>query len=130
MTPLELTKEEAPRWFVIQLSVSEQAFDSDKLPHHDLFSLYKLYSVVGMDQGRLVHVLRLGFFAEEMAARTIANYLENYYASPVIKRVSSAERDRFSEQQVEARMDVGATGRQAAILITDELIVRERKTSP
>jgi hypothetical protein len=129
LTLLELGEHEAPRWFVVQLALSDDAFDPDALPHLDIFSLYRLYTVVGFDQGRLVHALRLGFFGEEASARAVANYLASFYDEPAVKRVSVAERDRFAEQRVEARKDVGATGRHLAIEITDELVVRGRRFS-
>jgi hypothetical protein len=129
LTPLELGEHEAPRWFVVQLALSDAAFDPDALPHLDIFSLYRLYTVIGMDQGRLVHALRLGFFGEEVGARAVANYLASFYDASTVKRVSVAERDRFADQRVEARMDVGASGRHLAIEITDELVVRGRRFS-
>jgi hypothetical protein len=129
LTPLELGEHEATRWFVVQLATSEDAFDPDALPHLDIFSLYRLYTVIGMDQGRLVHALRLGFFGEDTGARAVAGYLAAYYDEPLVKRVSVAERDRFADQRVEARKDVGATGRHLAIEITNELVVRGRRSS-
>jgi hypothetical protein len=129
LTPLELGEDEATRWFVVQLALSDEAFDPDALPHLDIFSLYRLYTVVGSDQGRLAHALRLGFFGEEGGARAVANYLAAFYDQPTVKRVSVAERDRFADQRVEARKDVGATGRHLAIEITDELVVRGRRSS-
>src|SRR6266403_2015627 len=129
LTPLELGEHETPRWFVVQLAMSDDAFDPDALPHLDIFSLYRLYAVIGMDQGRLVHALRLGFFGEEAGARAVAGYLAAFYDESIVKRVSVAERDRFADQRVEARKDVGATGRHLAIEITDELVVRERRSS-
>jgi hypothetical protein len=124
-----LGEHEATRWFVVQLAVSDEAFDPDALPHLDIFSLYRLYTVVGSDQGRLAHALRLGFFGEEGGARAVASYLAAFYDQPTVKRVSVAERDRFADQRVEARKDVGATGRHLAIEITDELVVRGRRSS-
>jgi hypothetical protein len=129
LTPLELGEHEAARWFVVQLALSDDAFDPDALPHLDIFSLYRLYTVIGMDQGRLVHALRLGFFGEEVGARAVASYLSGFYDEPIVKRVSVAERDRFADQRVEARKDVGATGRHLAIEITNELVVRGRRSS-
>jgi hypothetical protein len=129
LTPLELGEHEAPRWFVVQLGLSDGAFDPDALPHLDIFSLYRLYTVNGMDRGRPVHALRLGFFAEEVGARAVAGYLAAFYHEAAVKRVSVAERDRFADQRVEARKDVGATGRHLAIEITNELVVRGRRSS-
>jgi hypothetical protein len=129
LTSVELEDDEALRWYVIQLSLSEQAFDPDAVPNLDIFSVYRLYSVAAIDQGHIMHALRLGFFGEEAAAAAVASYLEAYYDKPSIKRVSVAERERFADQTVEARKDVGATGRHAVIEITDELVVRKNRIS-
>jgi len=128
LTELELEDADASRWFVIQLSLAEEAFDPDTLPNLDIFSVYRLYSVAGIDQGRIVHALRLGFFTEEISAGAVASYLATFYDKPAIKRVSSAERERFAEQCFEPRKDVGATGKHAAIEITSERFIRERRT--
>jgi hypothetical protein len=124
LTPLELEDHEAMRWFVIQLSLAEQPFDPDTVPNLDIFSVYRLYAVAGLEQGRVMHALRLGFFSEEIAADAVASYLAAYYDMPTIERVSAAERERFADQRVEARKDVGATGKHAAIEITSERVVR------
>jgi hypothetical protein len=129
LTPTELDDIEASRWFVIELSVADEAFDPDAVPNLDIFSEYRLYSVAGLDQGRVVHALRLGFFREEVGAVAVSSYLAAYWDKPAIKRVSLAERERFADQRVEARKDVGATGRHAVIEITDELVARRKRSS-
>jgi hypothetical protein len=128
LTQLELADDQASRWFVIQLAQADDAFDPDVLPNLDIFAAYRLYSVAGIDQGRIVHALRMGFFSEEVGARAVASYLAAYYEKPTIKRVSSAERQRFADQRLEPRKDVGATGIQAVIEITNERFVREKKS--
>jgi len=127
LTQPELEDDNASRWFVIQLSVSEEAFDPDTVPNLDIFSVYRLYSVAGIDQGRIMHSLRLGFFTAEIAAGAVASYLADFYDKPTIKRVSAAERERFAEQSLEPRKDVGATGKHAVIEITSERFVREKR---
>ena len=127
LTPLELQDEAASRWFVIQLSIAGQAFDPDSLPNLDIFSVYRLYSVAGLDQGRVMHALRLGFFSDENAAGAVASYLTAFYQGSAVKRVSAAERQRFADQCFEARKDVGATGQHAAIEITGDRVVRETR---
>jgi hypothetical protein len=74
-----------------------------------------------------MHVLRLGFFSEESHAKAVAGYLGSFYESPVIKRVSAAERARFAQHRVEARKDIGATGRHAVIEITDQRVIRPKR---
>ena len=129
LTPTELEDNEASRWFVIQLALADEAFDPDAVPNLDIFSEYRLYSVAGLDQDRVVHALRLGFFREEIGAVAVASYLAAYWDKPTIKRVSLAERERFADQRVEARKDIGATGRHAVIEITDELVARRKRSS-
>jgi hypothetical protein len=129
LTPKELEDNEASRWFVIQLALADHAFDPDAVPNLDIFSEYRLYSVAGLDQGHVVHALRLGFFREEIGAVAVASYLAAYWDKPTIKRVSLAERERFADQRVEARKDIGATGKHAVIEITDELVARRRRST-
>jgi hypothetical protein len=127
LTQLELEDDQASRWFAIQLSLAEEPFDPETLPNLDIFSVYRLYSVAGIDNGRIVHALRLGFFTEQIAAGAVASYLAAYYGNPAIKRVSAAERERFADLSLQARKDVGATGKQAEIEITNERYVREKR---
>ncbi len=129
LTPMEIEDNEVSRWFVIQLALADHAFDPDSVPNLDIFSEYRLYSVAGLDQGRVVHALRLGFFREEIGAVAVASYLAAFWDKPTIKRVSLAERERFADQRVEARKDVGATGKHAVIEITDELVARRKRAT-
>ncbi|HEX4151834.1 MAG TPA: hypothetical protein VHY75_06450 [Steroidobacteraceae bacterium] len=126
LTASEL-QDSTARWYIIQLSLSKEGFDPDSLPNLDIFNEYRLYSVAGLDQGHVVHSLRLGFFAEEGAAAAVAGYLGAFYDKPAVKRISVAERERFRDQRVEARKDIGATGRHAVIEITGEMHIREKR---
>src|SRR5258708_2596537 len=128
LTPKELDDNEVSRWFVIQLALADHAFAPAAVPNLDIFSEYRLYSVAGLDEGRVAHGLRLGFFREEIGAVAVARYLAAYLDNPTIKRVSVGERERFADQRVEARKDVRATGRHAVIEITDELVARRRRS--
>jgi SPOR domain len=129
LTALELIDDETLPWYVIQLSVAEDAFDPDTVPNLDIFTVYRLYSVARLDQGRVMHSLRVGFFGEEVAADAVASYLAAYYDKPTVERVSVAERERFADQRLEPRKDVGATGKHAVIEITSERFVRERRST-
>ena len=129
LTPKELADENALPWFVIELATSPDVFDPDSVPNLDIFAEYRLYSVAETATGSIVHSLRVGFFSAEIAAKAVASYLAGYYDKPAIKRVSLAERERFAEQAVEARKDVGDTGRHAVIEITDDLVARRRRFS-
>jgi hypothetical protein len=127
LTSAELEDENALPWFVIELATASEAFDPDTVPNLDIFAEYRLYSVAEVGKSDIVHALRVGFFSAEIAAKAVASYLAEYYDKPTIKRVSLAERERFADQAVEARKDVGATGRHAVIEITDDLIARRRR---
>jgi len=113
---------------VIQLSCSEEAFDPDALPNLDIFSEYRLYSVSCVDEGKQMHALRVGFFSEESHAKAVAGYLGTFYDNPTVKRVSTAERTRFAQHRVEARKDIGATGRHTVIEITNERVIRPKRS--
>jgi hypothetical protein len=130
LTPPELEDRESSQWFVIELAVAGQEFDPAAVPHLDIFDEYRLYSVAGLDQGRTVHSLRLGFFTQEIAAIMVASYLGAHYNKPTIRRVSVAERERFAHHRVEARKDIGETSTHAVIEITDELVVRRKRAAP
>jgi hypothetical protein len=127
LTAVELEDAQALRWFSIQLSLSDRGFNPDSLPNLDIFSEYRLYSISVSDQGKPMHALRLGFFSEESAAAAVAAYLGAFYDHPLIKRISVAERERFSAHRLEARKDIGATGKHAVIEITDERIARPKR---
>ncbi len=127
LTLLELEEAGNSSWFVIQLSIADNAFDPENLPNLDIFNVYRLYSVAGLEQGRVMHALRLGFFSDEIAASAVASYLSAFYQCSTVKRVSGAERERFADKRFEARKDIGATGQHAAIEITSDRVVRERR---
>ena len=91
--------DKAPRWYAIQLAVSDKPFDLASVPKLDILSLYRLYSAAGLNQGRTVYALRLGFFSEETAAAAVAQYLAAYYDKPAVTRVTVAERERFAIQR-------------------------------
>ncbi len=108
LTPLELADGEASCWFAIQLMLREEPIDAEQVPNLGIFAEYRLYSVTGLEQDRVRHVLRLGFFSSELAAQAVADYLVGYFDSPVVTRVSNAERDGFADTGVATRKAVGA----------------------
>jgi hypothetical protein len=115
LTPTELTDSEASRWFAIELMLSPDQIDAAEVPNLEIFDAYRLYSVTGPDQGRIIHALRLGFFSSETAAQSVARYLTTYFTTPTIRRVSIAEHERFAERLVTAGKDIGASGMHAVI---------------
>ncbi len=99
LTPLELHDDAQSKWFVVQLALSEQPVDLHTMPHLDIFDEYRLYAVAGLDQGRVLHSLRLGFFSEQVSADVVAGYLKTFFEAAEIKRVSGAEHERFADRR-------------------------------
>jgi hypothetical protein len=110
LTPLEHADGQSSKWFVAQLALSASGFSPDNVPNLDIFNEYHLYSVVGLDQGRVMHALRLGFFTDDAAAQAVAGYLRCYFEATMVKRVSTAEHERFVDRRITARKDSGPTG--------------------
>ena len=96
----EMEDENQPKWFSVQLAMSEQAFNLDAMPRLDIFAAYRLYSVAVKEEGsKLKHSLRLGFFKEEVSAEAVSGYLTTFFPSPTITRIGIAEFERFSESK-------------------------------
>ena len=99
LTPLELNDDSQSKWFAVQLALSEDPVKVESLPHIDIFDEYRLYSISGIDQGKFLHSLRLGFFSAESSAQAVAGYLGASFEGAAVKRVSIAEHDRFAERK-------------------------------
>jgi len=127
LTSLELAADEASAWFVIQLTASESPIESEHVPNLDIFDEYRLYCVTGLDQDRVMHALRLGFFSSQIAAQAVSGYLASYFESPSVKRVSIAERDRFAERRVKASKDIGESGNHSVIELSAPAPLPERR---
>lgn len=110
LTSADLAKDQLTKWFAIQLAVGKDAFRPEDVLSLDLFKEFNLYSTTALDQGRPLHVLRLGFFLEEAAAQVIAEYLRSYFDAPTVTRVSASEHERFAEGLVAPRKRSGETG--------------------
>ena len=53
-------------------ALSEDPVKVESLPHIDIFDEYRLYSISGIEQGKFLHSLRLGFFSSENSAQAVA----------------------------------------------------------
>jgi hypothetical protein len=100
ITQTELTEESLSKWYVVQLSVSDEQPNTEQLPQHEIFAEYQLYTVACAVDGRLQHVVRLGFFGNEGGALAVAAYMKAFFENPTTTRVSVAEHDRFSRRKV------------------------------
>jgi hypothetical protein len=97
LTAEELDDENQAKWFAVQLAVSEQTINLDTMPHLDIFSAYRLYSVATASNGKILHHMRIGFFKEQVSAEAVSGYLKTFFGSPTVLRISVAEYNRFAE---------------------------------
>jgi hypothetical protein len=97
LTSAEMEDEKQEKWFAVQLAVSDQPVNLDAMPRLDIFEAYRLYSVATAGSGKIVHSLRLGFFKEAVSAEAVSGYLNTFFGSPTIIRVSVAEHARFKD---------------------------------
>ena len=128
LTPLELESSETSNWYVVQLMLAPTQFDPDSLPNLDIFNEYRLYCVTGLDQGRVLHALRLGFFGQELAAKMVACYLTEFMSPPPSNGSAWPSANASPVRRSKRRKDIGATGRHSVIEITADRIAR--KASP
>jgi hypothetical protein len=106
---------DAVKLFVIQLALTESELDERTIPNLAIFNEYRLYSVMGYDNGKIMHALRLGFFQDRAPAEAVAGYLGCHFQNPAVKRVTVAEKERFADRRIAAKKDSGDSGTHAAI---------------
>jgi hypothetical protein len=97
LTSAEMEDAQQDKWFAVQLAVSDQPVNLDAMPRLDIFEAYRLYSVATAGSGKIVHSLRLGFFKEAVSAEAVMGYLQTFFGSPTVMRVSVAEHGRFKD---------------------------------
>jgi hypothetical protein len=94
--PAELYDSHRPKWYAVQLVVSDRPVNLDMMPRLEVFAAHRLYAIAAKQQSGTWHALRLGFFPDEESAQRICGYLQTFFASPSIVRVSEAEQTRFT----------------------------------
>jgi len=97
LTNAEMEDAAQEKWFAVQLAISDQPVNLDAMPRLDIFEAYRLYSVATAGSGKIVHSLRLGFFKEAVSAEAVMGYLNTFFGSPSVMRVSVAEHARFKD---------------------------------
>jgi hypothetical protein len=95
--PLNTTS--TPAAFAIQLQWSVQPIDLAQVPSLAIFGAYTLYTVEGSREGRKWFGLRLGFFSDANAAKTVAQYVRSEFSSVAVVPVSLRERDGANAAQ-------------------------------
>ncbi len=97
LTETELGDTDAPAWFSVQVTVSDQPINVEAMPKLDIFKAFRLYSIAQTRQGKIEHALRLGFFREAVSAAAVSGYLKTFFGAPEVLRVSAAEQNRFAD---------------------------------
>jgi len=95
LTQLEIDDPNQPKWYVVQLAVSDRQVNLDAMPSLEIFAAHRLYSI-SRQQSIPQHALRLGFFSEERFAEMVCEQLKTFYASASVVRISAAEQVRFA----------------------------------
>lgn len=98
----ELYDSHRPKWYAIQLVVSDRAVNLDMMPRLEAFVAHRLYAIVGKQGNVQQFALRLGFFPDTESAQAVCEGLSNYFASPSVVRVSDAEQARFVQAKAQA----------------------------
>jgi len=100
LTPTELYDSHRPKSYAVQLVVSDRPVNLDMMPRLEVFAAHRLYTIAAKQQSGTWHALRLGFFPDEESAQVICGYLQTFFSSPSIVRVSEAEQTRFAPHAV------------------------------
>jgi hypothetical protein len=100
LTPTELYDSQRPKSYAVQLVLSDRPVNLDMMPRLEVFAAHRLYTIAAKQQNGTWHALRLGFFPDEESAQVICAYLQTFFSSPSIVRVSEAEQTRFAPQAV------------------------------
>jgi hypothetical protein len=93
--PSELYDSQQPKWYAVQLVLSDRPVNLDMMPRLEVFAAHRLYTLTAKQPNGTWYALRLGFFPDEASAEVICGYLRTFFASPSIVRVSMAEQTRF-----------------------------------
>lgn len=91
----ELHDSQRPKWYAVQLVISDRPVNLDMMPRLEVFAAHRLYAIAAKHETGTWHALRLGFFPDEPSAEVICGYLRTFFSAPTIVRVSAAEQERF-----------------------------------
>ncbi len=100
-----------PVSFAVQLLWSAQLIELDNMPRDPIFRSYTVYTTRVHSDGREWFELRLGFFADALSAKQVANYMQREYNSAAVVPVSVVEQSaaRFAASSARvARHRAGA----------------------
>src|SRR3954469_6889909 len=96
LSETELYDSHQPKWFAIQLVISDRPINLDMMPRLEAFAAHQLYALAAKHETGTWYALRLGFFADERSAAVTCEHLRTYFSAPTTVRVSVAEQVRFA----------------------------------
>ena len=97
LSDAELYDSRQPKWYAIQLVLSDRPVNLDMMPRLEVFAAHRLYAIAAKQADSTMHyALRLGFFADETSAEMTCGHLRTFFSSAAIVRVSTAEQSRFA----------------------------------
>ncbi len=130
----EAVQKNAAVAFSVQLQWSVLPMELEKVPPLAIFSAYTLYTVEGNREGRKWYGLRLGFFADAVAAKQVAQYVRSDFASVAVVPVSPQERERASSADYKTHAadfaESRPTSQPAEIKLLDEEDLGARASVP
>ena len=97
--PAAAQEDAAPRdaqHYAVQLLWNNGPIDLDKIPVLAIFSGYLLYAVESEPGPRRFYGVRLGFYADALSARLVAQYVRSEFKSVAVVPVSQREMTRAS----------------------------------
>ena len=129
IAPLEEPPTRDTQHYAVQLIWSRGAIDLAKIPTLAIFSGYLLYAVETEPGPRRFFGVRLGFYADALSARLVAQYVRSDFKSVAVVPVSAREMTKAStaairlgaarrlhSSDVRARWPQGALSVDAAML--------------
>jgi hypothetical protein len=98
LSDAELYDSHQPRWYAVQLVVSDRPINLEMMPRLESFAAHQLYALAAKHETGTWHALRLGFFPDEQSAGALCEHLRSYFSAATTVRVSVAEQTRFAQR--------------------------------
>ncbi len=98
--PKPASEPRATQRYAVQLIWSKDAIDLAKIPSLAIFGGYLLYAVETEPGGKRMYGVRLGFYADALSARLVAQYVRSEFKSVAIVPVSDREITRASNAAI------------------------------
>jgi cell division septation protein DedD len=96
--------------YAVQLVWSKDAIDLGRIPNLAIFGGYLLYAVETEPGGRRMYGVRLGFYADALSARLVAQYVRSEFRGVAVVPVSEREVSRASSAAIRLSASRSARG--------------------